>query len=149
MSAAGPSQGANYSPSGGSVAAIAASVGVQFSRRSAVPRRELLPHGAAQRPHWPLRPQAWGSNFARGGNMPTNKRRELLQAAAALAATGVATQATAATTPMPIRDAGPSQGANYAPVGGSEAATAASVGVVIRTPFEVPDTYIPIAGSAE
>jgi hypothetical protein len=29
MSAAGPSQGANYSPSGGSVVATAASVGVQ------------------------------------------------------------------------------------------------------------------------
>ena len=28
MSAAGPSQGANYSPSGGSAAALAASVGV-------------------------------------------------------------------------------------------------------------------------
>src|SRR5438046_1138706 len=121
MSAAGPSQGANYSPSGGSVAAIAASVGVQFSRRRAVPRRELLPHGAAQRPHWPLRPQAWGSNFARGGNMPTNKRRELLQAAAALAATGVATQTRAA----------------------------ADTAMTIRTPFEVADTFIPIAGSAE
>ena len=52
--------------------------------------------------------------------MPTNKRRELLQAAAAIAAGGVATQATAATTPMPT-----------------------------RTPFDVPDTHIPIAGSAE
>src|SRR5881394_2234130 len=52
--------------------------------------------------------------------MPTNKRRELLQAAAALAAGGVATQATAADTPM-----------------------------TIRTPFEVPDIYIPIAGAAE
>ena len=50
--------------------------------------------------------------------MPTNKRRELLQAAAAIAAGGVATPATAATMP-------------------------------IRTPFDVPDTYIPIAGSAE
>ena len=29
MSAAGPTQGANYSPSGGSAAATAASVGVQ------------------------------------------------------------------------------------------------------------------------
>jgi hypothetical protein len=31
MSAAGPSQGANYSPSGGSAAAKAASVGVHMS----------------------------------------------------------------------------------------------------------------------
>src|SRR4051812_5699900 len=52
--------------------------------------------------------------------MPTNKRRELLQAAAALAAGGVAAQGTAADTPM-----------------------------TIRTPFEVPDIYIPIAGAAE
>src|SRR5881398_578416 len=52
--------------------------------------------------------------------MPINKRRELLQAAAALAATTVATQTSAADTAM-----------------------------TIRAPFEVPDTYIPIAGSAE
>src|SRR5438132_12506914 len=58
--------------------------------------------------------------FAGGGNMPTNKRRELLQAAAALAASGVATQTSAADTPM-----------------------------TIRTPFDVADTFIPIAGSAE
>jgi len=81
--------------------------------------------------------------------MPINKRRELLQAAAAIAAGGVATQATAATTPMQIRDAGSSQGANYAASGASAAATAASVGAVIATPFDVPETYIPIAGSAE
>jgi len=81
--------------------------------------------------------------------MPINKRRELLQAAAAIAAGGVATQATAATTPMQIRDAGSSQGANNAASGGSAAATGASVGAVIATPFDVPETYIPIAGSAE
>ena len=48
---------------------------------------------------------------------------------------------------MTIRDAGPPQGANNAPGGGSAAATAASVGVLIRSPFDVPDTFIPIAGS--
>src|SRR5213595_2860729 len=52
--------------------------------------------------------------------MPINKRRELLQAAAALAATTVATQTSAADTAM-----------------------------TIRAPFEVADTFIPIAGSAE
>jgi fumarylpyruvate hydrolase len=52
--------------------------------------------------------------------MPTNRRRELLQAAAVLAAGGVATPGTAADTSMSI-----------------------------RTPFNVPDTCIPIAGSAE
>jgi cytochrome c-type biogenesis protein CcmH len=36
MSAAGPSQGANYSPSGGSAAAQAASVGAHFVRRLAL-----------------------------------------------------------------------------------------------------------------
>ena len=52
--------------------------------------------------------------------MPANKRRELLQAAAALAAGGVAAQTTA--TDMPT---------------------------TIRAPFSVSSTYIPIAGSAE
>src|SRR5438874_10622904 len=78
-----------------------------------------------------------------------NKRRELLQAAAALAAGGVATQTSAADTAMTTRAAGPSQGANSSPTGGSAAATAASVGALIRTPFDVADTFIPIAGSAE
>ena len=58
---------------------------------------------------------------SRGGNMPTNKRRELLQAAAVLAASSVATQTSAA----------------------------ADTAMTIRTPFDVPDTFIPIAGSAE
>ena len=53
--------------------------------------------------------------------MPTNKRRELLQAAAVLAASSVATQTSAA----------------------------ADTAMTIRTPFDVPDTFIPIAGSAE
>src|SRR4051794_21993249 len=52
--------------------------------------------------------------------MPGNKRRELLQGAAALAAGGVSAQARSADSVM-----------------------------TIRTPFEVPDTLIPIAGSAE
>jgi 2-keto-4-pentenoate hydratase/2-oxohepta-3-ene-1,7-dioic acid hydratase in catechol pathway len=52
--------------------------------------------------------------------MPTNKRRELLQAAAALAAGGVAAPATAADTTM-----------------------------TPRTPFIVPETFIPVAGGAE
>ena len=52
--------------------------------------------------------------------MPANKRRELLQAAAALAASSVATQPGAADT-----------------------------AITIRTPFDVADTFIPIAGSAE
>jgi fumarylpyruvate hydrolase len=50
-----------------------------------------------------------------------NKRRELLQAAAALAASGVATQAS----------------------------TAADTAMTIHTPFDVADTFIPIAGSTE
>src|SRR5436190_23296099 len=78
-----------------------------------------------------------------------NKRREWLQAAAALAASGAATQTSAADTAMTTRAAGPSQGANSSPTGGSAAATAASVGALIRTPFDVADTFIPIAGSAE
>ena len=54
--------------------------------------------------------------------MPTNKRRELLQAAAALAATGVATQTSAAAdTAMTTRAAGPSQGANSSPTRGPRA----------------------------
>src|SRR5213082_114478 len=52
--------------------------------------------------------------------MPINKRRELLQAAAALAATTVATQTSAADTAM-----------------------------TIRAPFEVADTFIPSAGETD
>jgi 2-keto-4-pentenoate hydratase/2-oxohepta-3-ene-1,7-dioic acid hydratase in catechol pathway len=87
----------------------------------------VLAHLPACEQHSPGRAHGIGASsvgvqfpIVRGGNMPTNKRRELLQAAAALAASGVAAQTSAADTAM-----------------------------TIRTPFEVADTYIPIAGSTE
>ena len=48
MSAAGPSQDANCSPSGGSAAATAASVGVVISAAGPLPRRSLPLGGTAR-----------------------------------------------------------------------------------------------------
>src|SRR5437764_9712357 len=56
----------------------------RHERRRAVPRHELPPLGAAQRPHWPHRPQAWRPLMLRGRRTEArfdlrDPRLELLQ----------------------------------------------------------------------
>jgi hypothetical protein len=57
MSAAGPSQGANYAPSGGSEAASAASVGVHMSAAGPFKTAQLR---SASGGSAAAKPQAWG-----------------------------------------------------------------------------------------
>jgi len=53
-------------------------------RRRAVPRRELLPSGAAQRQNWPMRPRAWGTTVAWGKISYSRRAENPLQVAGAI-----------------------------------------------------------------
>jgi hypothetical protein len=61
---------------------------------------------------------------------------------------GGSAAAKAASVGVVVRAAGPSQGANCAPFGGSAVAKAASVGVVVRAARAVPRRAPPMAGKS-
>ncbi len=67
MSTAGPPQGANSAPAGGSAAAKLQAWGDHPSTAGPPQGANSAPAGAAQRPYWPMRPQAWGGHPSTAG----------------------------------------------------------------------------------
>ncbi|MDQ2916802.1 MAG: tRNA-2-methylthio-N(6)-dimethylallyladenosine synthase [Pseudomonadota bacterium] len=69
MSTAGPPQGANSAPAGGSAAAKPQAWRGHPSTAGPPQGANSAPSGAAQRPYWPMRPQAWGDHADRPGEI--------------------------------------------------------------------------------